>query len=160
MTVVEADAPLPPVHVRRVINAAPDEVFAAWTDPTLLAKWLGSPEVRVEQAAVDAREGGTYRVHMRGMESGRLNELFGTYTEITPPTRLAFTWQFVRQGGEVSPESIVHVDFVPVDGSRTEVRLTHALLPSEDDRRGVKRGWGSSLEKLDALLAPTHPTEG
>ena len=50
MTVVEADAPLPPVHVRRVINAAPDEVFAAWTDPTLLAKWLGSPEVRVEQA--------------------------------------------------------------------------------------------------------------
>ena len=160
MTVVEAEAPLPPVHVRRVINAPPEEVFGAWTDPMLLAKWLGSPEVRVEQAQVDAREGGTYRVHMRGLESGRLNELFGTYTEVSFPKRLAFTWQVVRQDGDTSRESIVTVDFIPLDEERTEVRLTHALLPTEDDRRGVKRGWGSSFEKLDALLATTLESKG
>ncbi len=160
MTAVEAAAPLPPVHARRVINAPQAEVFEAWTDPTLLAKWLGSPEVSIERAEVDARAGGSYRVWMRGMESGRVNELFGTYTEVTFPTRIAFTWQFVRQSGEVSPQSIVSVDFIPLDNDRTEIRLTHALLPTEDDRRGVKRGWGSSFEKLDALLASTHKSRG
>ena len=160
MSVAEAHAPLPAVHVRRTINATPAEVFAAWTDPITLAQWFGSPEVEVTEAVLDARVGGAYRIVMRGLESGRRNTLFGTYTEVRHPERLAFTWRIERTDETASPESLVTVDLVPLDGARTEIRLTHAQLSTEDARRGVKRGWNASFDKLDRLLTHRPTTEG
>ena len=160
MSVTETQADLPPVNVRRVINAPPAQVYAAWTDPNILAKWLGSPEVTVTEADVDARKGGGYRVVMRGTDTGRINTLFGTYRELSFAERLVFTWQSQRADGTISPESVVTVDLAPVEGARTEIRLTHARLSTEDARRSVRRGWGSSFDKLDSLLAQQQTTGG
>ncbi len=98
MSVAEAEAPLPPVLIRRVINAPREDVFAAWTDPAILAKWFGPPEVTVAQAEIDARVGGTYRIVMRG-DSGAINDNYGTYQEVLFPERLVFTWNIERCGG-------------------------------------------------------------
>ena len=170
MSVVEKQAPppppppppppLPPVHVRRVINAPPADVFAAWTDPAILVHWYGAAEVAVADAAVDAREGGAYRIVMRGLQTGRTSCVFGTFTEFRVPERLAFTWQFERADGTLSPQSLVTVDLAARDGSKTEIRLTHALLSTEDLRRGVRRGWSASFDKLDRFFASHRATRG
>ncbi len=160
MSMAEAESPLPPVLVRRIINAPREEVFAAWTDPAILVKWFGSSEVTVTHAEVDARVDGAYIIVMRGAESGRTSSLLGTYTAFRSPERLAFTWQIERADGQVSPQSMVTVDFAALNGPRTEIRLTHTLLSTEDARQGVRRGWGSSFDKLDSLLAPQHTSKG
>lgn len=48
------------VHIERLISASIDEVFAAWTEPALMANWL-SPIGHAEVEA-DVRVGGRFRV--------------------------------------------------------------------------------------------------
>ena len=163
MSMTEAQAspvPLAPVQVRRVIAAPPADVFAAWTDPTILAEWFGSMDVTVTHAEVDAREGGAYRIVMRGAQTGRLSNLFGTYTTMRVPERLAFTWHIEGADGAISPQSLVTVDFAALDRSRTEISLTHTLLSTEDARRGVRRGWGGSFDKLNNFFTAQRTTRG
>ena len=50
------------VSVRRVVPAAPERVFEAWTDPELLICWWGPSHVTCTRAEVDARPGGAYRL--------------------------------------------------------------------------------------------------
>jgi uncharacterized protein YndB with AHSA1/START domain len=46
--------------VERVLPAAPDEVFDAWTTPSRMAAWM-SP-IGAAEAEVDLRVGGSFRV--------------------------------------------------------------------------------------------------
>ena len=51
------------LELRRRLKASPERVFAAWTDPALLARWM-SPFAEAE-ASVDVRVGGTFAIVMR-----------------------------------------------------------------------------------------------
>ena len=76
------------VEIQRRLAAPGDDVFRWWTDPERLREWM-SPVGTVE-AEVDLRVGGTIRIVMKG--DGMVIEHQGTYLEIEPPRRLAFTW--------------------------------------------------------------------
>ena len=157
---VETEASLPPVHVSRVINAPREAVFAAWTDPAVLAKWFGPPEVTVTQAVIDARVGGAYRFVMQG-DSGVINDNYGTYRDVVFPERLVFTWHIERRGGGgAASESLVTVELRACDAATTEITLTHERLTTEAATRGVRYGWSTSFEALDALLAQKLSTRG
>ena len=55
----------PSLTLKRRIKAPPAKVFAAWTDPALMARWLG-PVGTVELIAkTDPRVGGRYEMKMR-----------------------------------------------------------------------------------------------
>ncbi len=72
----------------------------------------------------------------------------GTYKEITPYSRLVFTWEAPWS----APGTTVTVTLNPVtDG--TEVVLTHVKFLSEESRDNHAEGWAGILSKLDALLA-------
>ncbi len=75
----------------RMIEAPREAVFKAWTDPALIARWLGPSGVRAEVRHIDARRGGSYRIDMQGT-SGSLGIVGGIYREVVPPERLVFTW--------------------------------------------------------------------
>ena len=128
--------------VERVLPAAPDEVFDAWTTPSRMAAWM-SP-VGAAEAEVDLRLGGSFRVVM--MEA-RI-EHTGEYLEIDPPRRLVFTWVSPFTGGE---SSVVTVELHPhEDGTR--MVLTHERLP-ENVVDGHRDGWGTMIERLAGILA-------
>lgn len=77
------------IELRRILPATPEKIFAAWTDPELMRRWM-SPVGHAE-AEVDLRVGGRFRVTMVGQ--GITIEHTGEYVEVAPPLRLAFTWQ-------------------------------------------------------------------
>ena len=54
----------PSLTLKRRLNASPEKVYAAWTDPQKIARWFGPASVRAgtERAEIDARVGGRYRV--------------------------------------------------------------------------------------------------
>lgn len=127
------------LELRRLLPAPAEEVFAAWTDPELMGRWL-SPVGHAE-VEVDLRVGGRFRVIM-GAEDRRL-EHTGKYLEIAPARRLAFTWRSPYTGPE---PTVVTVELRPVEDG-TELVLTHAQLP-EDQVEPHAGGWGRMLDRL------------
>lgn len=130
----------------RVIAADPQRIFDAWLDPGMLARFMcPGPGMTVPRAASEAREGGRFDIVMAAGEQEIPH--WGIYKEISPHTRLVFTWQ--------SPfsveDSTVTLSLAPVDGG-TEVRLDHVKFASEEARDNHLGGWTSILNVLAETL--------
>lgn len=126
------------LQIERVLPAPPEDVFAAWTTPDRMARWM-SPDGAAE-ADADPRVGGAFRVVMGRNE--RL-EHTGEYLEVDPPRRLVFTWASPYTG---PGPSVVTVELHPhEDGTR--LVLTHEQLPAEAVD-GHRNGWGTMLDML------------
>lgn len=117
------------------IEARPETIFPYFTDPDRIIRWKGI------DAQLDPRPGGIYRVNVTGQAIAR-----GEFLEVTPYTRIVFTWGF-EGGGPLAPgASTVEVFFIR-DGSGTIVRLRHYGLPA-DQRQSHTEGWAHFLERL------------
>jgi len=136
------------LRLKRVFDAAPDRVFRAFIEPEALRRWKAPGEAEVALVEVDLRVGGRYRIHMRGKD-GTLYRLTGEYREISPPTRLSFTWHWETDPAE--KETLVTVDFRDL-GGRTEVSLVHGGFTDEAERDGHGRGWEGCFPKLAAIF--------
>jgi uncharacterized protein YndB with AHSA1/START domain len=138
------------VRLTRVLDAPPQLVFDAWTTPEMMAEWFArdprTPPGRV--VAADARPGGHYLVEVTGPENGRTYRMQGTYREVQPPTRLTFTWWY--EGADFS-ESLVTIDLRAAGEGRTEMTLTHALLPPRQTEEH-RHGWLGCFEMLERAL--------
>lgn len=140
--------------ITRRFDATPDRVFAAFTDPELLRQWwqAGDEGWSTPVAEVDLRTGGSYRLTMTDPE-GNDHQLDGTFREVDPPSRLAYTWQWAAAPEEIHPAapSLVTVDF-RADGDGTIVDLLHTGFASEQQREMHAHGWGGCLANLERLL--------
>lgn len=139
-------APPPPattVRLERLLPAPVAEVFAAWTDPGLMAKWLAP--IGHAEVEVDLRVGGQFRVTMVG-DDVRLDHT-GEYLVIDPPSRLSFTWRSPYTGGHASQVDLI----LAARGQATLLILTHQGLPDET-RSSHEGGWERILERLAAVL--------
>jgi len=131
--------------VRR-IAARPSIVFDALTTPEGIAHWWGPDAGPVLLAETDVRVGGRFKVRFR-MLDGTEHESSGEYLEVNPPVRLVMTWRWLGNEDE-DGESRIEIDLRPVDGG-TELVFTHALLGSEESRKGHEEGWNGALDKLE-----------
>lgn len=136
------------LHVTRLIKASPQAVWDAWTKPELLQKWSCPVPGGLTEAEIDLRVGGRFRMKM-DVEGGPFTA-FGTYTEITPPTRIAYTWDWEEAVHAVG-DTLVTVEFTP-KGDRTEVSIRHSGLPTAESRDGHKEGWSGCFANLDAMF--------
>ncbi len=139
--------------VTQQVKASPQRVFDALLDPTQVSRWMG-PRTMVEACEVmtlDPRVGGRYRIRMdrRADAPNGPGTIFvtGTYEEIDPPNRLAFSWMWEDKGHS----SRVAIDLKPHAGG-TEVTLTHEGLADVESQQGHGRGWPITLQQLAALL--------
>ena len=134
----------------RTYNVPPERVFAAWTEPALLKQWWGPPGSIVEVAEVDLRVGGRYRLGIqRGPQA--VYYVTGVYQAVQPPDKLVFTWRWENPEMDVG-RSLVTIELRP-NGHKTDLRLTHEQLPTEEARRSHAEGWAGILEVLDKFLA-------
>jgi uncharacterized protein YndB with AHSA1/START domain len=138
----------PSLTLKRRLNAAPERVYAAWTDPTKLAKWFGPPQVETLRANADARVGGRYRIIMRGSD-GEEHDVSGVYREVVPNEKLVFTWTW-RSTPE--RESLVTVLIKP-EGAGSLLTLIHEQLFDEAARDRHAHGWTGCLDKLERYFA-------
>ena len=140
------------VIMTRVFDAPRELVFAAWTRPDLLPRWLDANGRALAVCEIDLRPGGAIHFVWRGAGKKDVG-LRGTYREITAPERLVHTeaWED-WPAGEVTVTTL----FTERDGKTT---LSGTMLfPSQEVRdavlkAGMARGAGESYDKLDILLA-------
>jgi uncharacterized protein YndB with AHSA1/START domain len=137
----------------RVLDAPPERVYAAWTDPALLRRWWAAePGWTTPEATADVRVGGAYRLSMQGTD-GIARTVVGEYLEVDPPRRLVYTWKWEAHGYR-APDggvTVVSVDFI-AEGSSTRVELEQRDHADEAARDSHGRGWRGCLDSLERLL--------
>jgi uncharacterized protein YndB with AHSA1/START domain len=138
----------PSLTLKRRLKAAPEAVYAAWTDPEKIVKWFGPDAGPVEHAALDVRVGGRYTVIFR-TEDGEQHHVSGIYREVVPNEKLVFTWAW-RSTPE--RESLVTILIKP-DGAGSLLTLQHEKFFDEKARDDHARGWSGCLDKLERYFA-------
>jgi uncharacterized protein YndB with AHSA1/START domain len=143
-----AAAVKPCLTIKRRFNATPAKVFAAWTDPEKVKRWMGPGEIKVLRVETDPRSGGHFRWIMQA-PSGEHHDVSGVYREVIPNEKLVFTWAW-----KTTPEreSLVTLTFKS-DGDGTLFTMTHEQFFDEDARDRHQMGWDSAMLKLEKLFA-------
>jgi uncharacterized protein YndB with AHSA1/START domain len=145
------------LRMTRTFDAAPDRVFAAWTDPEQFGAWFGPVGMKTEMCEIDAKVGGAWRLIGEGNNRGdnMRPTVSGRFLEIEPPQRLVFTFAWHEKADFASPrgnETIVTIQFNPAGGERTEMVFTQAVFKEESALAAHNRGWTDSFDKLGDLL--------
>ncbi|WP_289298613.1 SRPBCC domain-containing protein [uncultured Reyranella sp.] len=138
----------PSLALKRRLNAPPEKVYEAWTQPEKMIQWWGvTGHHRTPIAETDLRVGGRFRVQFWTPDDEH-HSVSGVYREIVPSSRLVFSWAW-----QSTPEreSQVTVDLKP-DNDGTILTLTHEQFFSEKARDDHRGGWIMALDRLEAYF--------
>lgn len=138
----------PSLTLKRRLDAAPEKVYAAWTDPEKIVKWFGPDSGPVSHAETDVRVGGRYAVQF-STEDGEEHYVSGIYREVEPNRKLAFTWAWRTMPER---ESFLTVLITP-DGEGCVLTLIHEQFFDEEARDRHRVGWTGCLDKLERFIA-------
>ena len=148
MSAQPAVASRPSLTLKRRLNAAPEKVYAAWTDPKKIVKWFGPDAGPVKQASADLRVRGRYAVQFT-TEDGEEHHVSGVYREVVPNQKLIFAWAW-----RTTPEreSLVTILIKPEDAGSL-LTLIHEQFFDEAARDRHRQGWTDCLDNLARYLA-------
>lgn len=140
----------------RLIDASPDKVYRAWTDPALLRQWFAPLPYTTPVAELDVRPGGATLIVMRSPDGTELPNP-GVYLEVVPNRKLVITdayteaWQPSQK-----PFMTVIVTFdAEGGGTRYTARVRHWTVADREmhEKMGFHQGWGQCADQLVALVA-------
>lgn len=140
----------------RLIDAPPEAVYRAWTEPDLLRQWFAPAPLTTPVAELDVRPGGANHVVMR-LPDGQELPNRGVYLEVVPNEKLVFTDAFVSAWQpSAKPFMTVVLTFQNGNGkTRYTARVLHWTVEDRDahEKMGFHRGWGQCTDQLAALAA-------
>lgn len=132
--------------VKRTINGPARLVFEAWTKAELFQRWWvpKSFGLTLLSCELEVRVGGQYRLVFQHGDSTMT--FFGTYLEVTPPSRLVWTNDEGEDG-----QTVTTVTFEEKSGKTLVV--VHDLYASKEalDAAIASGSTGGLPEQLDAL---------
>ena len=151
-TTIEADPEVPTIRITREFSAPRAAVFRAWTDPDLVAQWLGPKDTTMKIDAWDLRSGGGYRY--RAIRDGEeIASFYGSFHEVRPESRLVQTFTFEGVPDGVSLDTAT---FEELGDGRTRVTIVGVvesfLARDAILAGGMEHGVVEGYERLDALL--------
>lgn len=139
------------IRIERTFRAPAREVFAAWTSAELLRRWYPpGADWDTPVAEVDLRVGGRLRLVMRSPDGEQAGG-GGEFRQITPPTRLVFTWEWDRADIAVGIQ-LIEVDFVENPDGTTTVVMTNSGLTDHRARESHRDGWEGSFDNLARVV--------
>lgn len=135
--------------VTRTFDGPVRLVFDAWTKPELFKLWWApkSSPVPLLSCEMDVRTGGSYRITF-GHDAANAMAFFGTYLDVSPPSRLFWTNDEGENG------AVTTVTFEDMDG-RTRLVLQELYPPKEaldESFVGMEGATPEQFEQLDELL--------
>ena len=117
------------------------------------------PDGPMHVVQMDLRAGGRYR--LEGKMGDKPWAVWGTYREVTPPSKLVFTWSWENDpalGEPLASGTVVQVEFHE-RGSETEVVVTHEGFATEKARAEHNAGWIGCLDRLAAIAENSEKEE-
>jgi uncharacterized protein YndB with AHSA1/START domain len=137
------------LRIERTFEAAPEDVFDAWTSPEVMRRWFHvEPDWDTPLAEVDLRVGGRVRIVMRrpdGSEHGARGE----YRLIDRPRRLVMHWTFDE---DPSNEQLIELTFSG-SAESTTVLMVNSGISTDGRRESQDRGWRGCLDQLERVVS-------
>ncbi len=139
------------VTITRTVPSTLERAFTAFTDAETMASWWWPhlPDTRYE---LDPRVGGELVIDSPTAGIA----VRGTYTEVAPPHRLAFTWIWVSDNETMPPGAPVdtvevtfapEVTVAPKGSPRTVVTVRHTSV-FDLAGGGAEQGWNDCMDRL------------
>jgi uncharacterized protein YndB with AHSA1/START domain len=156
----EADLATAELFITRTFDAPRELVFAAWTSPAMMLRWMGPvshPAVEFEQ---DLKVGGRWRGRLRPVAGGEDLWQGGEFREIDPPSRLAFTFAWEGDNHPDGPgvPTLVSIELAEDGPGATRMRFRQTGLAGADSADGHTDGWNSTFDRLASLLSGQAPS--
>lgn len=128
------------------IEASPERVWEALTDPELTARYWGHSNVSDWQVDSSWQH--------RRVDGSDIADVVGTVLESLPPRRLSFTFD---SPGPVPPggPSTVTFDIEPYH-EIVRLTVTHENLPDDEALQAISAGWPAVFANLKSLLETGH----
>jgi uncharacterized protein YndB with AHSA1/START domain len=134
--------------ITRTFDAPAAVVFALWSRPEHMKRWMGPAEFTCPEAKIDFRVGGAYRAMIKSAAHGE-NWFGGVYREIERNRRLVFTFAWDNEGPSAGVETLVTITFEERDGKTVQTFHQRPFL-SVERRDSHVGGWNQAFDKLDA----------
>lgn len=139
----------------RVINASVNELYAAWTEPMIMKRWLAT----VVEA--DVRVGGRFRIENHEKD-GTINAFSGEYRVLEPGKRIVQTFHHLGAKPGTYEDELLEVKLAPLATGVTELRLINSwkgAAMSEAELQSLEAGWAQWLDLLIAGVEPISTEE-
>jgi uncharacterized protein YndB with AHSA1/START domain len=150
------------VRISRTFDHPPEALFAAFTQPDLVARWMWAGLGSQPSAEIDLRVGGRYRIAITAPPDddtwpGEERAMRGVYVEIEPNRRLVYTLHWDADVGYNRPclESIDEAVIVDIREATSGCSLIFTQVGLPGDTRSAEahaQGIRASFDVLTAVL--------
>jgi uncharacterized protein YndB with AHSA1/START domain len=149
---VTAEPGIPQILTSREFDAPRDLLYRAFTEPDLMAQWLGPRNYTITIERFDLRDGGTWR-YLHDDGEGNVYAFHGVFHGDPSPDGMVQTFEYEGAPGNVSMDTLTLEER---DG-RTIAR-TNTVFQSVEARdamvnSGMGDGMSQGYERLDELVA-------
>lgn len=126
------------ITVSATINAPLEKVWTRWTGPEHVINWhFASPDWHCPRATNDLRAGGKFSFTMASRDGAMSFDMEGTYDEVIPLKRLAYT---MPDGRKVT---------VVFESNASGTTLTESFDPENQNSREMQRaGWQAIVDNF------------
>ena len=149
---VTAPAGTPFIDATRDFDAPLDDVYRAWSEPELVARWLGPRRYEMVIEEYDVRTGGSWAYeHKAGDEAYGFR---GVFHDVTPGKSITQTFEFAGAPGHVSLETVTFSDLGD-NRSRVSIHSVYQSIEARDAMvdSGMEGGMTEGFERLDEVLS-------
>ncbi|MBA3690759.1 MAG: SRPBCC family protein [Actinobacteria bacterium] len=149
---ITAEPGVPQVRTSRELDAPLDLVYRAFTEPELLAQWLGPRKYTMTVERYELRDGGTWR-YVHADDAGNAYGFHGVFHGEPSREGIVQTFEFEGAPGHVSLDTVTFEEHdgkttVHTNSSFQSVEARDAMVSS-----GMADGMSQGYERLDELVA-------
>ena len=144
----------------RLINASPEILYKAFTDPAALEAWMAPGEMTGKVHAFDLRVGGSYTMSLyypvndktsRGKTTTNEDRYTARFITLQPNKKIVEGVRFDSAGPGFVGEMIMEARFEP-EGKATRVTMVFTNVPLGIKPEDNEKGTELSLEKLERYV--------
>ncbi|MFN4091256.1 MAG: SRPBCC family protein [Alphaproteobacteria bacterium] len=142
--------------LERVIDAPPEKIYRAYTDPAILSQWFAPKPWTITDAVIEPRPGGRFDFVMHGPNGERFPNS-GVFLEVVPNRRLVSTDAFTpgwKPAGQ--PFMAARIELEPTGDGKTRYTATAShwteAAMKQHEQMGFHDGWGQVADQLNELV--------
>lgn len=129
-----------------LIDANPEQVWNALTDPMVISEYLFGT-----QTETDWRIGSP--IEFTGEYNGKAYHDKGTILQVLPQKLLQYTYHSSASGLDDLPENYFNVSYeLEEEGGKTRVALKCENLPNEEARVHAEKNWEKVLKQMKNVV--------
>jgi uncharacterized protein YndB with AHSA1/START domain len=142
--------------ISRLIDAPPEKVFRAWTEPELMKQWFAPKPWTTPRVETDVRPGGSSLVVMRSPDGTEM-PCPGVYLEVVKNQKIVVTDAYTSAWQPSTKPFMTLILTFENEGGKTRytARARHWTVEDREthEKMGFHEGWGQCADQLAELVA-------